>query len=185
MEKPSRVVAFLFCDHAQNLSINDLLGSLLRQLVLSLPLSPVITEWWNKRQEALNTEKLNQMLISQIESALDSPLYVDVLSDAFDECGARTQLLRTFRSLVQTGKVRICITSRPNHLDSIQKPDCQIHVDSKIEDIQKFVDRQIKHPKDDIFDDLNMLLQTAKPVEGGQPFCDYVISKVVDMAGGR
>jgi hypothetical protein len=185
MEEHTRVIAFLFCDHTQSLTINDLLGSLLRQLVLSLPLSPVIAKWWGARsRQPLNTEKINQMLISQIESASDSPLYVDVLSDAFDECGARTQLLRTFRALVQTGKVRICITSRPNHPDSIRQSDHQIRVDSRVEDIQKFVSQQIKSPQDDQFSDLLDLLQDAKP-EGGQPFCDYVISKVVERAGAR
>jgi hypothetical protein len=183
MEKPSRVVAFLFCDHAQNLGINDLLGSLLRQLVLSLPLSPAVTKWWNGSREPLNTEKLNEMLIAQIESASEL-LSVDVLSDAFDECRARTQLLCAFRSLMRTNKVRICITSRPNYPDIIQHSDCNIRVDSKTEDILKFVGEQIKHPKDDIFKDLHTLLGSAKP-EGGQTFCDYVIDKVVKMAGAR
>jgi hypothetical protein len=184
MARPSRVVVFLFCDHTQNLRINDLLGSLLRQLVLSLPLSPIITEWWNGSRAPLTTEKLNNMLISQIESASDGSHSVDLLSDAFDECGARTQLLCTFRALVQTGKVRICITSRPNYPDSILRCDHQIHVDSTVEDIQKFVAQQIKSPQDDQFSDLLDLLQDAK-AEGGQSFCDYVISKVVEMAGGR
>jgi hypothetical protein len=184
MQRPSRVVAFLFCDHTQNLHINDLLGSLLRQLVLSLPLSSVVTEWWNGSREPLTTEKLNSMLISQIESASDGSHSVDLLSDAFDECGARTQLLRTFRTLIQTGKVRICITSRPNHPDSIQQSDHEIHVDSTVEDIQKFVAQQIKSPQDDQFSDLLDLLQDAKP-EGGVTFCDYVINNIVDMAGGR
>jgi hypothetical protein len=183
-DQSSRVVAFVFCDRAQNLTINDLLGSLLRQLVLSLPLSSAVTEWWNGNREPLSTEKLNDMLISQIESASDGLVSVDLLSDAFDECGARTQLLRTFRSLTQTNKVRICITSRPNYPDVIQQSDCEIRVDSTVEDIQKFVDEQIKYPKDDIFDDLHMLLQRGKP-EGSQTFCDYVISKVVEMAGAR
>ena len=185
MKRPSRVVAFLFCDHTQNLNINDLLGSLLRQLVLSLPLSLAVTEWWNGSRAPLTTEKLNSMLISQIESASDDDSHsVDLLSDAFDECGVRTQLLRTFRSLVQTGKVRICITSRPNHPDSIQQSDHQIRVDSKVEDIQEVVAQQIKSPQDDRFSNLLDLLQDAKP-EGGQTFCDYVISKVVEMAGAR
>jgi hypothetical protein len=182
MERPSRVVAFLFNDHTQNLTIDDLLGSLLRQLIFSLPLSPVVVEWWDGSREPLNTGKLNQMLISQIQSAPDS-LQVDLLSDAFDECGPRTQLLHTFRTLVQTGKVRICTTSRPNHPESIQQSDHQIYVVSKVEDIQKFVAEQIKSLLYR-FSGLLDLLQDAKP-EGGQVFCDYVISKVVEMAGGR
>jgi hypothetical protein len=184
MKSSPRVVAYLFCDHAQNLPINDLLGSLLRQLVLSLPMSPAVTEWWNGSREPLNTKRLNEMLISQLESASDELLSVDLLSDAFDECEARTQLLRTFRSLVQTGKVRICITSRPNYPESIQPSDHQIHVDSEVEDIEKFVAEQIKSPQDDRFSDLLDLLQEAKP-EGSQTFCDYVISKVVERAGQR
>jgi hypothetical protein len=184
MKRPSRVVAFLFCDHTQNLTINDLLGSLLCQLILSLPLSPIITEWWNGSRVPLTTEKLNNMLISQIESASNGLHSVDLLSDAFDKCGARTQLLRTFRALAQTGKVRICITSRPNHPDSIQQSNHKIHADSKVEDIQKFVSQQIKSPQEDQFSDLLDLLQDAKP-EGGQTFCDYVIEKVVERAGAR
>jgi hypothetical protein len=184
MDRPSRVVVFIFCNHAQNLAINDLLGSLLRQLVLALPLSPTVTKWWNGSREPLNTEKLEEMLISQIESASDGPISIDLLSDAFDECGARTRLLHTFRSLTQTKKVRVCITSRPNYPDVIRQSDCEIWVDSKVEDIRKFVVEQITDPKDDVFNDLHTLLQRSKP-EGGQSFCDYVISKVVERAGAR
>ena len=78
----------------------------------------------------------------------------------------------------------ICITSRPNYPDIIQQADHGIYVGSVVEDIRKFVDEQIKHPKDDIFNDLHMLLRKAKP-ERSQTFCDYVINKVVEMAGGR
>jgi hypothetical protein len=177
VDRPSRVVAFIFCDHAQNLTINDLLGSLLRQLVLSLPLSPAVTKWWDGSREPLNTEKLEEMLISQIESASGGPISVDLLSDAFDECGARTRLLRTFQSLTQTNKVRVCITSRPNYPDVIQQSDCKIWVDSTVEDIRKFVVEQITDPKDDVFSDLHTLLQSAKP-EGGQTFCDYVLPRL-------
>jgi hypothetical protein len=184
VDRPSRVVAFIFCDHAQNLTINDLLGSLLRQLVLHLPLSPAVTKWWNGSREPLNTEKLEEMLISQIESASDGPTSVDLLSDAFDECRARTRLLRTFRSLAQTNKVRVCITSRPNYPDVVRQSDREIWVDSKVEDIRKFVVDQITDPKDDAFNELHTLLQDAKP-EGSQTFCDYVISKVVERAGAR
>ena len=53
-----------------------------------------------------------------------------------------------------------------------------------MEDIQKFVAEKIKSPQDNRFSDLLDLLQGAKP-EGDQTFCDYVISKVVEMAGAR
>src|SRR5262245_7141648 len=62
-------VAFIYCDHNKDHTIDDFLGSLLQQLVIQLPISAEVSRWWNGMKQPLTRTELKCMLEAQTASA--------------------------------------------------------------------------------------------------------------------
>jgi hypothetical protein len=144
-----------------------------------LPISEAVSNWWDSGHNPLSPDDLNELIVAQIGEAT-----VDILTDAFDECTVRTQLLKTFRPLATTGKVRLFITGRPNMVDFITESDSRIDVESAEDDIRKFVLEQITDPKEDRFRDLADLIEGGKPVDGRQ-LSEFVVEQIVAKSRAR
>jgi hypothetical protein len=142
-------------------------------------MSEAVSSWWDGGHNPLSVDDLNELIVAQIGAAA-----VDILTDAFDECTVRTQLLKTFRSLAKTGKARLFTTGRPNMVDLITESDSRIDIESAEDDIRKFVLEQITDPKEDRFRDLADLIEGGKPVNG-KPLSEFVVEQIVAKSGSR
>jgi hypothetical protein len=180
-----RAICFIACNHTQNLDVNAILGSFLRQVILRLPnVSSSVMEWWKGSQIPLNTEKQMQLLVDQIGESR-----VDLAVDAFDEYLYRDQLLPHLRQLMATCRVYIIITTRPNLTPLIQDGDIRINIPRQDDDIRKFVHAQITSPTvpGNLLRNLPGLVAKSASIASkeDQSYKENFVSEVVAKSGGR
>jgi hypothetical protein len=182
IEDERRVVAFIIFDHRKEFSVNDVLSSLLRQVVQgSSQVSNSVMDWWKGSKHPLNIENLMHMLTGQIGSDR-----VDFAVDAFDEYPCRDQLLAHFRNLMEAGNVRILITTRPNLTPLIEDHDKRVDIARSDGEIRRFVEAQITQPTvpGNILKKLPALLSRAVEIYG-EGFWHECVLQLVEKSGGR
>ncbi|KAJ7453117.1 hypothetical protein FB451DRAFT_1100410 [Mycena latifolia] len=145
LESPSIGVAVIYLNHQETeaQSPPNLLASLWRQLIGRKPISPTVTELYEKHREQRtrpSLEEVNSMLCHTISELSN----VFIIVDAVDEYPERQRhiLLRHLSSLGST--INLMLTSRPhlniNHilgnLDTLEirakEDDIRSHLDSEI-----------------------------------------------------
>jgi hypothetical protein len=177
-------LSFIICDHTKSLDVDDLLGSILHQLILRLPdISPSILKWWKGSRSPLNTDTLMELLQEQIGNSR-----VDLGVDAFDECKCQNELLKRLRQLMESCDINIFITTRPSLISLIKESEGDVRIDvdleSANEDVRRFVQEQVSDPKEDSLRYLPDLIAQGIHNDGNE-FRRQLVETVVQKSGGR
>jgi hypothetical protein len=136
-------LAFVFCDHQEKPQASDINAGLAKQLAGQS--ATVHPELWDMYEDLGTVQRRPD--VQQLESLLGSLCAsfdrVFLIVDALDECTDRFErrLLLTALDALQSDKVRIMVTSRPN-LEDIQEHlrnrSC-IEIAASDADVQKFL----------------------------------------------
>lgn len=138
----SVAIAWIYFDYKEQQTVETLIGSLLRQLILRRGfIAPEVQKLFDKHVSYGTRPTLDEIIpLLRSEICYYSRLYVviDALDECTDEAGVRSNFLRAMRSL--SGPISLLFTSRP--LPEIAEEfskDLQLEIHASVEDITLFV----------------------------------------------
>ena len=168
-------VAFIYFEHKQTWTPEDLLGSILADVARSAwtAVSPKLIEIY-KKHRALNSrpsfDDISQVLLS--ESNHFSKLFIII--DAIDECSNSKTLIKLLKELSKLRPIlRLMVTGRWNiRIDTVYPEYTLLSIKANEEDIRTYLDSRINEAeilKSYLNDDLNETMikdQIIKKADG-------------------
>jgi hypothetical protein len=175
-------LAFVYFDYNEELLPEDVVASVFIQLIEqrnTLPPSLLLEfDKWKKagRKSKPTGDRFTELLILCLSEFNFSKVFVVI--DAFDECkeDSREDLLRQLEQLNKKTEMRIFISTRPQHLDRLQKSfpgSLQLKIEAKEDDIQKYLEKKLK-PRRFKIDFNNQIIDVIKKNAHGKYFAFMV-----------
>ena len=154
-------VAYMYCDYRDqsNQTVVNILGSLLRQLLITAPQVPeaitTLLESIKKRGHRVEVGDISQML----KALLPQLNYSFICLDALDELVPRTRLGLLSALRTEFGTARIFITGRPHiqpEVDgALQTQIHSLYITADQDDIRGYLTHEIEEDKKINPDDMN------------------------------
>jgi hypothetical protein len=139
--------AFVYCNYAErnDQTIEQLLGSLIQQLLRQCPIPTETREVYKLHKDSKTRSDLN-ILSTQLRLIVARFSLVYIIVDALDECGdvdkTRSMLLQQLEGLA--GNVKVLVTSRPlGDISSLEKA-VRFEIVAQEDDMHKYITAQIK-----------------------------------------
>ena len=173
--------AFILCDFKSRDETEDLLASMLKQLLRLHKIPPRLQELFQKHSETEVGGRSSfsvPELIGYLDTVISSYSRTFVIIDALDEyeTGSRDELLETIFHLQKTTKLSFLATSRPilEIISMFEESDIERHVveiQAEAEDLRTFLGGRMRR-------EMKFMRKVSEPVK------EEIVSEIVAASGG-
>ena len=156
-------------------TVSELVGSLLKQLVLDRPaISDHVKKFYKDHNETREVPPKPADVIKALQSEIGTYSRVFIVIDALDECldSAREDFITTLQCLARN--VNLMVTARPlPSIEQIFQGVNRLEIQANIDDMRKYVEDRIRHER-----------RLARLVKNGWALQESIVNDVITKASG-